>query len=182
MAKKKTRRLVIDASVAQASGGKDAIYPTSKNCRDFLDTVLAETGHEVVMTLAIREEWNKHQSNFAKNWRAAMIARKRLSFVNVAVNDELHQKLANNATHEKTQVAILKDCHLIDAALATDKNVSSLDNTVRGLFGKACKTVFEIKAVVWVNPDKSDEVPLEWLKNGAKAEKTRMLEFWQGSD
>lgn len=37
---KASKHLVIDASVARSSGGENAMYPTSKNCRDFLKAVL----------------------------------------------------------------------------------------------------------------------------------------------
>jgi hypothetical protein len=36
--------------------------------------------------------------------------------------------------------------------------------------------VDELKEIVWVNPPKiEEEKPIEWLENGAKPEKERML-------
>jgi hypothetical protein len=52
---KRSKRLVIDASVARSAGGETAVFPTSKHCRDFLRATL-ETGHCVVMTPVIRSD------------------------------------------------------------------------------------------------------------------------------
>jgi hypothetical protein len=62
-----------------------------------------------------------------------------------------------------------KDLCLIEAALATDKIVISLDdNTARKFFSEASVKIDELKDIVWVNPDKVDEEqPIEWLRNGA---------------
>jgi hypothetical protein len=66
---------------------------------------------------------------------------------------------------------------VIEAALATDKIVISLDdNTARKFFSEASVKIDELKDIVWVNPDKVDEEqPIEWLRNGAKVESDRLL-------
>ncbi len=63
---------------------------------------------------------------------------------------------------------MLKDLRLIEAAIATDKIVISLDdNTARKFFIRAASQVNELKNIVWV-PDKiAQEKLIEWLKNGA---------------
>lgn len=168
--------LVIDASVARSSGGEDATYPTSKHCRDFLQAVL-EICHRVVMTPEIKEEWDKHQSTFARRWRVSMVARKKLEYYpDIPANEELWNKIEGIAASSKEREAILKDFRLIEAALATDKTVISLDETVRKLLDKAAEQVGELRNVVWVNPAKTEnEKPLDWLRDGAKPEKERML-------
>ena len=55
VAPRSSRRLVIDASIARACGGEDAVYPTAKSCRDALMAVY-DICHRVVMTEAIDEE------------------------------------------------------------------------------------------------------------------------------
>ena len=57
MPQKKKRLLVIDASVARAAGGAEATAQVSRECRDFLSTVLTVC-HQIVMTPEISEEWN----------------------------------------------------------------------------------------------------------------------------
>ena len=59
-----SKRLVIDADVAQAAGSETATHPRARHCRDFLDEVLT-LSHRVVMTERINNEWKNHQSRFA---------------------------------------------------------------------------------------------------------------------
>ncbi len=176
MPTKISRRLVIDASVAHASGGEEAIFPTSKNCRDFLKAVQT-ISHRIVMTPAITEEWKNHQSNFARRWRVSMEARKKVVRVSAPADDNLRDKIKHIASSDKARDAMLKDIHLIEAAKATDQTVIALDETVRNLFAAAGQRVGEMRNIVWVNPDKVEEKSISWLENGAKPEKKRMLGF-----
>ena len=179
MAAKVSKRLVIDASIAHSAGGEGATYPTSVHCRDFLKAVL-EICHQVVMTPDIREEWNRHQSNFSRTWLRTMVAKKKIEYrSDIPANDELWNKIEPIVASEKACEAMLKDFRLIEAALATDKTVISLDDTVRKLFDKGAIRVGELRNVVWVNPDKiEEEKPIEWLENGAEAESNRLLGSW----
>ena len=176
MPSKKSRRLVIDASVARSSGGENATYPASKRCRDFLQATL-EAGHQAVMTADIRDEWDRHQSGFARRWRVSMKARKRLCRADVTPNDKLRKKVERTATKESHRKAMLKDMHLIEAAKATDHVIVSLDEIVRTLFINAARSVTELRIVIWANPDKTEEGCIAWLHTGAKAERERQLGF-----
>ena len=169
-----SRCLVIDASVARASGGEDATYPTSKRCRDFL-TAVRIICHRIVMTPEISREWKKHQSNFARQWHVSMQARRKVCRVDAAPNDGLYNKVKREAANEKDREAMLNDLHLVEAALATDQIVVSLDEAARGLFADTAQRVGELKNVVWVNPDRADERPVRWLEEGARPEKGRQL-------
>lgn len=171
-----SRYLVVNASVAQASGGEDAVLPRSKYCRDFLMAVRTIC-HCIVMTSEISREWKEHQSNFARQWRVSMEARKKVCRVDVASYDELYGKIEYVASNEKDRDAMLKDFPLIEAALSTDRTVISLDEKARRLFSGAAQNVSELKSVVWVNPEKAEEQPIRWLKDGAKSEKSRQLGF-----
>jgi hypothetical protein len=64
---------------------------------------------------------------------------------------------------------------LIAAAVETDRRVVSLDETARSLFQKHSDTLERLRDVVWVNPNKADETPIEWLEAGAPADAHRML-------
>lgn len=174
MAAKTSRRLVIDASVARSSGGEDATFPTSKHCRDFLKAVLSIC-HRIVLTPEIRAEWHKHQSSFARKWLVSMFARKKVEQAGSVVNQELRDKIQDAAEGEKSWNAMLKDIHLLEAALATDKTVIALDEAVRDLFTRSSESVGIIRAIVWVNPDITSEEPLKWLELGARTDKERWL-------
>jgi ABC-type dipeptide/oligopeptide/nickel transport system ATPase subunit len=174
MTTKSSRRLVIDASVARSSGGEDAVFPTSKNCRDFLKAVL-EICHHVVLTLEIREEWHKHQSKFSKRWLRSMFARKKVELIDSTEDQMLRDRIAETSQNQKARAAMLKDIHLLEATLVTDEIVVALDETVRALFIEVAVSVGEIRNVIWTNPDRADEAPLPWLEGGAKSDKKRCL-------
>jgi hypothetical protein len=177
VASRASKRLVIDASVARAAGGEEATFPTSKYCRDLL-TVTLTTCHRVVMTQAIREEWNEHQSNFARRWRVSMEARKKVHREEDPARDELREKVKEAVAADKDRDAILKDIHLVEAALRTDLIVISLDDRVRGLLSGVSRTVGELRRLLWANPAIGAEDAIAWLGKGAKAEKGRELGTW----
>ena len=170
------KRLVVNASVARAAGGKGATASVSVNCTEFLETFQEESPHHVVMTPELSEEWNKHQSNFSARWLKSMIARKRFVYVNPPRNSTLADEIEMTANRERDIEALRKDFHLLQAALATDQIVVSLDETIRGLFKQASQQVGEIRGIIWVNPDRTaEEQPIAWLQNGAPPEPHRRL-------
>ncbi len=128
------------------------------------------------MTPDIRDEWTKHESNFARTWRRRMVAKKKLEYqAGIETNEELWKQIEGTAASDSEREAMFKDFCLIEAALATDKTVISLDERVRRLFGQAAGQVPEIRDLVWVNPDKPEEEPIEWLRDGGIAESERRL-------
>lgn len=171
-----SRRLVIDASIARAAGGIEATFPTSKHCRDFLKATLTIC-HRMVMTPEIEDEWKAHQSKFARKWRRYMEGKKKICRPTNTVNEELRTKLARISVSRTAEAAMLKDIHLIEAALATDKIVVSLDETVRNFFNASAASLGDLKNVLWLNPDKEEEESIAWLENGAKPEKNRRIGF-----
>lgn len=185
MKAKQSKRLVIDASVARACGGPQAIHPTSMHCRDFLENVL-NICHQVVMTSEIRNEWDKHQSRFALEWRKSMVAKRKLIPLKaLSLNQMLWKELEDSATTDKHRQQIVKDICLLEAALATDKIVISLDDkTARKYFSQAAQQIQflqdSLKDIVWVNPDHVEqEQPIVWLEKGAPYEENRTLGQYQ---
>ena len=165
MKKKLSRDLVIDASVARASGGVMATHPTAAVTRDFLQAVLTIC-HKAVMTSAVRDEWDKHQSNYARKWRSSMVARKKLKLLIVEKREDLRQQVELENISRTQKNAMLKDCHLIEAALATDQRIIALDDAARALFSEASSNISEIQNILWVNPVAEPEQVMAWL-NGA---------------
>ncbi len=192
MAAKSSRRLVIDASVAFAAGGQDATSPTSKFCRDALVTVQTIC-HRVVMTPAIMAEWKKHESPFALVWRKSMMARRKILYYEDAPLGILRDQLREQTTEEKRQdpflkrphiieaaiekqlAIIFKDLHLVEAALAADSVVLSLDDVVRELLRTAAVSIGELRPIQWANPANEEEQVIVWLNRGARPEARRRL-------
>lgn len=179
MAARGSKRLVVDASVARSAGRENARDPTSVYCRDFLKAVRTIC-HQVVMTQEIGEEWQRHQSSFARQWLLSMTARRKVYRLDDVLDNDLRGRIEQVASNERAAEAIRKDYRLIEAAIATDRIVISLDDRARNLFTVAAQSVGNLRDVAWVNPDKAEEQPILWLENGAKPEKRRLLGFQSG--
>ena len=172
------KRLVVNTSVARAAGGEDATASVSINCTEFLESFLGECGHHIVMTRELSEEWNRIPSRYAPAWLKTMIAKRRFFYVKSSLNQALCNKIENSTTSESDIKAMWKDFHLLEAALATDQTIISLDEIIRGCFTRAAQRVGEIRHIVWVNPDRTEEEPLAWLQNGAPPDDHRQLRTW----
>lgn len=161
-----SKRLVIDASVAKAAGGEGATHPVAAATRDFLTAVLTIC-HKVVMTAPMQEEWNKHQSNFARKWRRGMVARKKLIVFSEDVESGIRQAVDDSGMNDSQKQAMLKDCHLVEAALGNDHSIISLDDAARSLFSSATNDINELHSILWMNPVSNIQESLAWLKSGA---------------
>lgn len=178
MSKATSRRLVIDCSVMRATGGEESRHPVGISCRAFLEGV-RDHGHRLVITSAIVQEWNKYRrinkfSKYAIRWQTEMTTKGKVERLDVPPNKVLRDKVTGTAVNPHIAVSMDEDMHLIEAALASDRIVASLDH-VRNHFGTAAKTVAEIELVVWVDPSIPDEGCADWLKRGAKANPSRQL-------
>lgn len=165
------RQLVIDADVARSAG--ESIHPISSACRRFLGTML-EVRHHVVMTDTIRKEWRHHRSGFSRKWLTQMYGGRLVKRIEVDKDETLRERIGAALLWDQREAAE-KDAHLIEAAIATDRLVTSRDEKARRLFGSASVAVGQLRQIVWVNPTKADERPIEWLENGARAEAHRQL-------
>jgi hypothetical protein len=65
--------------------------------------------------------------------------------------------------------------NLIEAALATDERVASLDDKVRRHLQDHCSKLPEVATICWVNPSNPDERVIAWLESGAPADRFRTL-------
>lgn len=171
MAKRHSRRLVIDADVARSAGESE--HPTSSACRALLCTVL-EVGNYVVMTQKLSEEWRRHRSRYSAIWLRQMFGRKRVYSDATEHDASLGQRIDDSLLENERTVA-RKDLHLIEAALATDRLVASRDEHAREAFRHASAVVRELKGIVWVNPTRTVDAPVDWLRSGARAEAHRQF-------
>ena len=128
-------RLVIDASIA----GKG-----SQLCREFLHCVLNSDCH-IAMTSELTREWNRHETKYSLIWRKSMTARKRVLWLADAPNDALRKQMSTSD--------MLKDAHLLEAALVTDKRIASNDERARSDF----RGIPLVRLVLWINPAIPDE-------------------------
>jgi hypothetical protein len=171
---REARRIVIDTSIARSAGKTE--HPVSRSCREFLEQILSIC-HHAVMTPDIRREWKKHRSRFTATWLASMTARKKVRVVLPTADASVLEKLKKAQMGEKNEAAILKDVLLVEAALATDSVVASLEKEVRSLLSAFSKQWGQIKTVAWVNPAKDEDTAIAWLSSGALPEKERLLGY-----
>ncbi len=173
MSKKRiaTSCLVIDASVAHPAGIQ---HPTSRLCSSFLISVRGVC-HRMAWSQAIKAEWDKHQSPFAAQWLESMMKFKKLRAVKDEPVVELREAIERHASDPHVAPIMLKDVHLIEAALATDGRVASLDENARGHFGQLAATLHLLRRIIWVNPAVVEEKAIDWLEKGTPAKPSRRL-------
>ncbi len=180
MARRKTPKcLVIDTDVARAAGGGMSQNAISKSCREFMQVMLDETKHKVVLTRDIQVEWNKHQSRATLVWRRTMIAQKRVCLIEAPTDEILRQQIEECAPSENKCKAMLKDVHLVEAACRADKIVISMDEVVKDCFRELSHRAHQLKYIAWVNPCQEDEKSTTWLQSGAECDKERCLGYSQ---
>jgi hypothetical protein len=90
-----------------------------------------------------------------------MYARKKIVILQAPGNPALRLRLTEGLGPVERD-AILKDAHLIEAALSADRIVASLDDNARALFHIA-----ELNVVTWVNPVSATARIRAWLEEGA---------------
>ena len=137
---------------------------------------MLDVGHQVVMTDAIMAEWHHHMSRYSRRWRRQMYGRRRVYRIEMQnERDNNLRKRIDAVVHRDQRAIVAQDIHLIEAAIAADRLVTSKDESARGVFKDASDGVVELKQIVWVNPTCDNETPIDWLRNGARAEARRLL-------
>jgi Cys-tRNA synthase (O-phospho-L-seryl-tRNA:Cys-tRNA synthase) len=145
--------LVIDASVARACGNSTTTHPAAIQCRDFLLT-LKKSQYGVVMTEDIRAAWQEEPSRFAEEWLCDMTKQSRLKVIPIPKIDlEIRSSIEPMAKTDQERSAMNKDILLLEAALATDKRIVSLDENATYKYYIANKDkVVKFQQLIWVNP------------------------------
>lgn len=174
-------RLVVDANVAIAAGQSE--HPVSSRCREFLDKVI-KGDFRVIMTKDIEYEWKDptkpRQTNTSRRWLVRLYSEKKVDWQDDVFDSELRDELDaldDDEYSAKMRLLMLEDVHLLEAALATDRNVSSLDEAVRKLFNRAAVSVDKIKVIVWRNPTMVEDDCISWLENGCPVETRKQLGY-----
>lgn len=168
-----SKRLVIDTVIFGAAGGPDA-EGRAKTCFDVLTTV-RQADHRLVLSPDLWDEWRRHRSTSSRAWLTSMYARRNVIIINDVTHPSLRTKFARLKLSNKEHEAAEKDLHLLEAALAADKIVLSMDEIVRDIFSRATSRVSECRRVIWVNPERAREACIEWLIAGAPFELHRCL-------
>ena len=164
------KKLVIDACVAgSASLGDSAQAVKSVGVL----MAIKASSHEAVFSQYLSVEWDTHESAFSKRWRKEMISKKRAHFETVACSTKLRNRITKLASAD-SRLAILKDMHLIEAALIADKTILSWDLKMLRPLAVVSHEVEALHGVMWCHlGDDFDAV--QWLIKGAKQKKPLLL-------
>lgn len=173
MRQRDAKRLVIDTDVVSAASSTGS--ERAGACRTFLDTMYS-TFHRVVLTEKWIDEWKDYRSRYSSLWLTKMYGKRRVdNDIALPPSQTLEERVCAVIPTLAAQRAAQKDLNLIQAALATDRRVVSLDQEARLAFATAGKVIAEIGATIWVNPEMESETPVQWLRSGAPNETARQL-------
>ncbi|EMP1653193.1 MULTISPECIES: hypothetical protein [Acinetobacter calcoaceticus/baumannii complex] len=153
-------KLIIDADIMRSAGTSE--HPVSSTSRNLLIKIKDE-GLVAVYCPTLMQEWKKHRSNYARQWIVAMVSRKKLALVNVNIEAKLFlESLADS----KAKDIALKDAHLVDLAIATDKIIFSNDLNAKDAFSKLLDNRDNFNNIYWLSPKIDMDIILEnVLKN-----------------
>lgn len=167
-----SRRLVVDTNVARSAG--ESQHPVSDACRQVLETMLTQQ-HRVVLTATQHQEWQKHQSRFARNWLVRMASKKLWHVLTPEPDSGLTNLLHALDCTDKARAEMLKDVHLLENALATDDVVLSLETNVLALFTTHAEALKIPRPVAWVNPVDEPKACMTWVAAGAPVARARCV-------
>jgi hypothetical protein len=83
-----------------------------------------------------------------------MIARKQIFPIKIDEHERIESSLSDFGLTDKQEKNALKDCHLIDAALKTDKIIASADDRAKEIFSIAAIKAEIMQKLIWINPKK----------------------------
>lgn len=168
----RARSLVVDASIAKASGERSVLAVA---CARLLQT-FRRSQHVVVTSPRLQAEWTKHASRIATTWLVEMVSRGRIVDVGAREVETDDDALAAAAQeHDAALDAMRKDLLLVEAALASDRRILSLDDKARRAFARASGSLMALRQILWANPVNEDERVDDWLRDGARREAAREL-------
>ena len=168
--------LVIDASIARATGEVTSRSDLSRSLHHLLNAIQAGSFY-VVFDSELKAEWARHQSNFARTWRTKMFSSKRLRILDVDADAELRTSCEAIALSDVQFLALWKDFHLVELALATDKRVLSTDQRIAEILHPLARNIKTLRKICWVNPTPPDSDTLKWLAAKAPLDDFRMLGY-----
>jgi hypothetical protein len=176
MKKMKSKCLVIDTCVVRASGQKKSKNKNSRYCRKLLDEIL-RICHRVVITDDIVSEWDKHESSYAVRWRSRMKDRRKIVDVQYAQGKKVRSRITHRTRKhsDRTREAIIKDIPFVEAALASDLVIISLDDEAKRLFRELAEKMDVLGSIIWMNPLTEKDTLFPWLEKGAKPQKNLQL-------
>jgi hypothetical protein len=108
-------------------------------------------------------------SRFSSEWFAAIESRKKVERLAAQQDVKLRQKLGSLGLGPRQREEAANDAHLLEAALAADRIVCSLEKVAPDQFRLLAKVYGPVRTITWVNPGVDLIAVSEWLTKGAPA-------------
>lgn len=167
MSKRYRRCLVVDTNIIRAAGGADAGNARSIHCRTTLEAIY-KICHSVMVTDPIRIEWNKHSSNYALTWQVNMESRGKINRERLLPDLDLENRIIQYFNGYNERQAVSKDFPFVQAALAADNIILSMDEKARQRYSSVSNHIKEIRRLIWRNIDTDHQSTISWIKAGSK--------------
>lgn len=153
-------RYVVDSTVMQAAGplrGPSQAL-TARACRDFL-MVIYTVCHRAVINNAIENEWRCHASTFSRMWWTRMARSGKCAWVGDCERDDVRRRIDSCSLGATEVQAMRDDIHLVEAALATDRRIVSMDAEALRLFSLLAEEDDQLRSLQWIDPQSGERPP-----------------------
>lgn len=184
------KRLVIDTCVCRSAGGKSSKDMLSKKCFEILDCVY-EMDYYFVCTPEIKKEINKDVLNeepdkkgrkpisyTATMWFSRMVSSRRIYTPEESKLDKsMRREIEKIDIKKSTKKDILKDMHLVEAAIAADYRIISKDTNAYSNLRIVVNKFDKMKVVIWMDVNDPENDTVVWLRTHAKDLKKNRLGY-----
>lgn len=180
MSKWNSKQLVLDASVAL--GSNDLMFNPAGDVagdrnRKCLQAVWEEE-HVAIFNRQLQREWRNHASRYAVDWLQNMTRKGRTLLVEGEAFARLIEPACQCQASDAQTMALEKDFHLVQSALATGQSILSNETRFPRHVANACPTVPELRELHFGGPVVEGETCRLWIKAGADKEHTRRIDVW----
>lgn len=119
-------------------------------CADLLITF--QVSHLVMhLSPQLDTEWLACTNAFAIAWYSAMLSHNRIRKSIVNGSEDVHNEIDNMAGHSSERAGLLKDFHLVQAAVFFDKRLVSNDRVARDGFARFLPRCPSLNGLLWAD-------------------------------
>jgi hypothetical protein len=181
MSRLNSKQLVLDANLSLGSSNsrfnpQGMIHGDKR--RNLLEAV-REEGHIAVFNRQLRREWREHGSDWGNRiWLREMDKKRQTIDREGAEYTEVCDSASLALVNKGERIALAKDFHLIQSALATGHIIVSEERVFPRLVAQAGQAVMKLKELYFANPSAEGESCRLWVKAGAEMQPTRRIDVW----
>ena len=137
-----------------------------------------EEKHIAVFSIMLRREWRNHAGLYATEWLRIMERKNQIVDHEGKEFSGLLNPACRALAFESQRVALAKDFHLIQSALATGQTILSNERKFPALLAAVYHVVEEFSSLHYSNPAVEGEACILWIKAGAENDADRQIDVW----